>query len=146
VPYADLVLVRGRQTNVFTLNFRQPGNYEISVIDLKLGRQPLGFLSFDVFGKSVPDTEPVVGSGTLALYISAAGKNFLRIRASAARSFGYGLYAFHVVRNQDAPVVPLPATLLLLLSGLVLLVAVRRRGARKREIEIAAPQFAAQPA
>jgi hypothetical protein len=113
--YSDTVLVRGRESlKVFALPFDAAGNYRITATDLRWGNTPLEALSFGVF-TSTQAIATHQGAGTLEFFKAGPGAIFLQIYARTTEPRFAGLVSLH---GETVAVVPLPASLLLLVSAL----------------------------
>jgi hypothetical protein len=115
VVYYNTVLVSGRESlEVFALPLDAPGSYRITATDLRWNNTPLEALSFGVF-TSTQTLETRVGAGTLEFFKAGPGQVFLQLYARTTAPRFAGLVWF---KGESVAVVPLPASLLLLLSAL----------------------------
>ena len=114
VVYSDTVLVRAPEfASVVELpTSMMAGNYRITATDLNWLGAPLQALSFGVFTATAP-VKSRVGAGTLDFFYAGTEKLFLQLYAKTAPSKSAGLVGLEIVT-----VVPLPASLWLLLSAL----------------------------
>jgi hypothetical protein len=113
--YSDTVLARGPEYgSSIELSLPGPGNYSVTAKDLKWLDVPLQALSFGVFTAKAP-IETMVGAGTLEFFNAGEGKVFLQLYARPGVGKSAGLIGLHV---DSFAVVPLPASLWLLLSAL----------------------------
>ena len=111
--YSDTVLVRAPEfASVVELPTTTAGNYRITATDLNWLGAPLQALSFGVSTATAP-VKSRVGAGTLDFFYAGTEKLFLQLYAKTAPSKSAGLVGLEVVT-----VVPLPASLWLLLSAL----------------------------
>jgi hypothetical protein len=113
--YADTVLVRGGEyAAVFELPTAPSGTYRVTATDLKWLNVSLQALTFGVFTATGP-IETMVGAGTLEFFNAGTSKVFLQLYARPGASKSAGLVGMQV---DSVAVVPLPASLWLLLSAL----------------------------
>jgi hypothetical protein len=112
--YSDTVLVRAPEfASVVELPTPlMAGDYRVTATDLNWLGAPLQALSFGVFTATAP-VKSKVGAGTLDFFYAGTEKLFLQLYAKTAPSKSAGLVGIEVVT-----VVPLPASLWLLLSAL----------------------------
>ncbi len=116
VVYSDTVLVRAPEF-ASVVELPTPtlaGNYRVTATDLNWLGVPLQALSFGVFTATTP-IESKVGAGTLEFFYGGADKLFLQLYAKTALTKSAGLVG---LQADYVAVVPLPATLWLLLSAL----------------------------
>ena len=116
VVYSDTVLVRAPEF-VSVVELPTPtvaGNYRVTATDLNWLGVPLQALSFGVFTATAP-IQSKVGAGTLEFFYGGADKLFLQLYARTGLGKSAGLVG---LQTDCVAVVPLPATLWLLLSAL----------------------------
>jgi hypothetical protein len=124
--YTDTVLTSGAEyLGVFELPLQLPGTYSVTATDLKWLNTPLQALSFGVF-TSTQTLATRVGAGTLEFFNAGTSKVFLQLYARTAAPRYAGLVGLDATA---VAVVPLPASLVLLVSALVAtwLAGLRRR-------------------
>jgi hypothetical protein len=122
--FADTVLVKGPEyLTVLELPLDTVGNYKITATDLKWLNAPLQALSFGVFS-ATQSLGSLQGPGTFEFYKASSDKVFLQVYAKTSAPKYAGLVSMIV--EHSAPPVPLPASLLLLVSGLGGVVLLRR--------------------
>lgn len=115
VVYTDTVLVTGAESlQVFALPFDAPGAYRITATDLRWPSVELSALSFGAF-TSTESLATRSGAGTLEFFMAGPGQVFLQLYARTVTPYSAGLVA---IRGEAVTVVPLPASLVLLLSAL----------------------------
>ncbi len=114
--YTDTVLVRAPEfASVIELPTpATPGTYRITATDLNWLGAPLQALSFGAFTATAA-IKSKVGAGTLEFFYAGTDKLFLQLYAKTAPSKSAGLVG---LRADYVAVVPLPASLWLLLSAL----------------------------
>lgn len=122
--YSDTVLVSGPEyLSVVELPVQLPGTYRVTATDLNWLNTPLQALSFGVF-TSTQSLGTRSGAGTLEFFNAGQGKVFLQLYAKTSAPRFAGLVA---LTGDAVAVVPLPASLPLLLSGLGVAAWLRRR-------------------
>ncbi len=116
VVYSDTVLVRAPEfASVIELPTpTMAGNYRVTATDLNWLGAPLQALSFGVFTATAP-IQSKVGAGTLEFFYGGADNLFLQLYAKTGLGKSAGLVG---LQADCVAVVPLPATLWLLLSAL----------------------------
>ena len=132
--FADTVLVKGPEyLTVLELPLDAIGSYKVTTSDLKWLNTPLQALSFGVF-TSTQSLGSLQGPGTLEFYKAGSDNVFLQIYARTTAPKYAGLVSV-VVESKLAPV-PLPSSLVLLVSGVGGLL-LRRRAARPECVKFA---------
>lgn len=112
-------LVINQQSNVYDFTVPGPGTLTIELEDL-VWPNPLSSLSFSL--DSARNVLGWVGSdGGLTLSMSHGGSYFVDVTGNAGGAFDLGLYSMQVDFYAQGTTVPLPAALILLLSGLAVL-------------------------
>jgi hypothetical protein len=120
--FSDTVLVKGPEyLTVLQLPLDTAGSYKVTATDLKWPSTPLQALSFGVF-TSTQSLGLMQGAGTLEFYKAGSDKIFLQIYAKTSAPKYAGLVGVVVESN----VVPLPSSLVLLVSGVAGAVLTRR--------------------
>jgi hypothetical protein len=115
VVFNDTVLVSGAEyLEVIDLPFDSPGTYRVTATDLRWQGTPLQALSFGVFSSTQPIATRT-GAGTLEFFKAGSGQVFLQVYARTVAPRYAGLVA---LTGETVAVVPLPASLVLLLSAL----------------------------
>jgi hypothetical protein len=116
IVYSDTVLVRAPEfASVIELPTPTTAStYRVTATDLNWLGVPLQALSFGVFTATAP-IKSQVGAGTLEFFYAGTDKLFLQLYAKTAPSKSAGLVG---LQADCVAVVPLPASLWLLLSAL----------------------------
>ena len=129
--FSDTVLVKGPEyLTVLELPLDTIGNYKVTAADLKWLNAPLQALSFGVF-TSTQSLGSLQGPGTLEFYKASADKVFLQIYAKTAAPKYAGLVS--VIVEHGASPVPLPSSVVLLVSGIGGAMLWRKSSRRRRE-------------
>jgi len=132
--FTDTVLVKGPEyLTVLELPLDAIGSYKVTATDLNWLNTPLQALSFGVF-TSTQSLGSLQGPGTLEFYKAGSDNVFLQIYARTTAPKYAGLVSV-VVESKLAPV-PLPSSLVLLVSGIGGLL-LRRRAARAECVKFA---------
>jgi hypothetical protein len=114
--YSDTVTVLGQEyLGVLELPLDAPGRYQVTVTDLKWFNVPLDTLKFTLFTATAPIASSQT-AGTIEFFHASEEKVFLQLYAKPAAPRYAGL-----IGVQETAVVPLPASLWLLGSGLAAL-------------------------
>jgi hypothetical protein len=130
VVYTDRVLITGSESlQVFEMPFDAPGSYRITATDLRWPTAELAALSFGAF-TATESLATRSGAGTLEFFMAGPGRVFLQLYARTAGPEYAGLVA---IQGESVAVVPLPASLVLLLSALGA-AALPSLGRRAREL------------
>jgi hypothetical protein len=109
-------LARGPEyAAAFELPTVASGTYRVTATDLNWLNVPLQALTFGVF-TATGSIKSMVGAGTLEFFHAGTGKVFLQLYARTGVGKSAGLVSMQV--DSVAAVVPLPASLWLLLSAL----------------------------
>lgn len=115
--------VVGSDFSIFSFEIQTAGEYEISLSDLMWPSGTLASLSL-LLTTSTETVLELTTAGSM-MFFASAGTYFAQISAATSMSDPIGLYGLRV---ENVAPIPLPSTVLLLLSGLITLVyAVRRR-------------------
>jgi hypothetical protein len=123
--FSDTVLARGPENlTVVELPIDAIGNYEVTATDLQWLGTSLQALSFGVF-TSGQLLKSMQGPGTFEFYKASSDKVFLQIYSRTTAPKFAGLIS--VLVESAAPPVPLPSSLLLLVSGIGAALLSRRR-------------------
>lgn len=128
VLLSDTTLVSGNQSDVFSFLASGPGILSVKLTDIDWP-QTLSSLSFTASdGKQVLASWSDAGSQSgAALSFNVTGGNyFADVLASAGGSLDLGAYSLSIQFTPAASPVPLPASGLLLVAGLAVLLVVRR--------------------
>ena len=108
---------------IFRFDVTTPGEYEISLTDLMWPSGTLSSLSL-LLTTSTSTVAELPSSGSM-MFFASAGTYFAQVSAVATTMDPIGLYS---IRVENLAPIPLPSTVLLLISGFVTVVyTVRRR-------------------
>jgi hypothetical protein len=117
VVLAETGLIVGGQTADFSMDLPGPGTVSIELTDLGWA-MPLSSLTFSITtANSVLDS--MSGPGNSTFNVSSGGAYFAHVGAQAQGALDLGVYSLDVLFNPQGSMVALPASIWLLLGGLV---------------------------
>jgi hypothetical protein len=117
VVLAETGLIVGGETADFSMNLPSAGTVSIELTDLGWAA-PLSSLTFSVTtANSVLDS--MSGPGDTTFNVSSGGAYFAHVGAQAQGALDLGVYSLDVLFNPQGSTVALPASIWLLLGGLV---------------------------